>query len=133
MAFVGPSLILLFNHRLTAPQEADARASLGVQRIVEPPPEIQTIWSQVPSDPDNLADWLTPVADWLAGVAKPGDFVLIQGEFGATFRMVSEAFRLELTPIYSTTDRKAVEQHLEDGSVQITHTFSHVRFRRYEG
>jgi len=41
-----PALILLFNHRLTARQEDDARNSLGIDRITNPPISIRTIWAQ---------------------------------------------------------------------------------------
>jgi len=126
-----PALILLFNHRLTARQEDDARNSLGIDRITNPPISIRTIWAQVPPDIDELAGYLAPVFSWLAGVSRPGDFVLIQGEFGATCLAVEEAFRLGLVPIYSTTRREAMEKHLADGRVEIRHTFSHVRYRRY--
>ena len=128
---LAPALILLFNHRLTARQEEDARDSLGISRITQPPADIRTIWSQVPPDIDELTGYLAPVFSWLAGVARPGDFVLIQGEFGATCLAVGEAFRLGLIPIYSTTRREVVEKHLTDGRVEIRHTFSHVRYRKY--
>ncbi len=125
------SLFLLFNHRLTGQQADDARASLGVGRIVAPPEAIQSLWSQVPPEIDDLGPYLAPVFTWLAAEARPGDFVLIQGEFGATFLAVREAHRLGLIPVYSTTSRQAVEEHLPDGRVEISHVFGHVRFRRY--
>lgn len=126
-----PSLFLLFNHRLTAQQEADARASLGVTRIVSPPSAIQSLWSEVPSEADTLTGYLAPVCAWLAEAAQPGDFALIQGEFGATWQMANQALNLGLIPIYSTTRREAVEEHGEDGRVHLRHTFAHVRFRKY--
>lgn len=125
------TLILLFNHTLTTLQEADARASLGVDRIVLPPAAIQARWSGVPPEIDDLDDWLAPVFAWLAAEGRNGDYALIQGEFGATCLAVREAFRLDLVPIYSTTQREAVEEHTSDGRVHIHHTFAHVRFRRY--
>ena len=127
-----PTLFLLFNHRLTAAQEADARLSLGVDRIVVPPPEISRIWVEIPPDADEITTHLAPVFSWLSDCARHNDYVLIQGEFGATFILVHEAIRLGLVPVYSTTRRQAVEQHLPDGKVEISHIFSHVRFRRYE-
>ncbi len=45
---IHPTLFLLFNHRLTAAQKTDARASFGVDRIVEPPPAISRIWVEIP-------------------------------------------------------------------------------------
>lgn len=126
-----PALILLFNHRLTARQEEDARASLGIASITLPPADIRAVWAQVPADIDALADYLAPVFSWLAETARPRDFVLIQGEFGATCLAVGEAFRLGLVPVYSTTRRQAIEEHRADGRVEIQHTFAHVRYRRY--
>ena len=128
---MNPTLFLLFNHRLTAAQETDARASFGVDRIVEPPPEISRIWVEIPPDAEELTTHLAPVFAWLTACARLGDYVLIQGEFGATYLLVNKAFRLGLTPIYSTTRREAVEEHTPDGRVHLRHTFSHVRYRRY--
>lgn len=126
-----PTLILLFNHTLTPTQEADARASLGVGEIVEPPLAIARLWSQVPADAERIGPAIEPVFDWLAASACQGDFVLIQGEFGATWLAVRRAFELGLVPVYSTTSRRAVEEHQADGSVHIRHIFQHVRFRCY--
>lgn len=125
------TLFLLFNHQLTAAQDSDARALLGVSQIVAAPAEILTIWSQVPPDAEEIGSFLSPVAAWMAATAQPGDFILIQGDFSATYLMVSEALRLNLIPISSTTRRQAVEEHMPDGSVHLRHIFTHVRFRRY--
>jgi hypothetical protein len=127
----SPALILLFNHWLTEIQEADARKSMGIKRIVEPPAHIGLLWAQVPPDIEDIGPYLAPVFDWLSEAAQPGDFVLLQGEFGATWLAVKEAFRLGLVPVSSTTRREVVEEHLADGRVEIRHVFSHVRYRRY--
>ncbi len=82
-----PRLILLFNHSLTPFQETDARGFLGIDRIVVPHDELQRRWSQVPPEIDELTTWLTPLFAWLAQVARLGDYVLIQGEFGAVFHL----------------------------------------------
>jgi len=127
----APTLFLLFNHRLTAAQDSDARASLGVGHVIAAPREILTIWGQVPPEAEEIGSFLAPVTHWMAATARPGDFILIQGDFSATFLMVSEALRLHLIPISSTTRRQAVEEHMSDGSVHLRHIFTHVRFRRY--
>ncbi|MFH0727046.1 MAG: CRISPR-associated protein Csx20 [Pseudomonadota bacterium] len=127
-----PILFFLFSHTPTEVQLADARKTLGVDHFVTPPPEIGRLWRQVPPDLDTIDDYLTPVKHWLAGRARKGDFVLIQGDFGATYRMVRFALEGGFIPIYSTTERRAVEQHEPDGRVRLSHTFYHCRFRRYE-
>ncbi|HHO49135.1 MAG TPA: hypothetical protein ENN06_11920 [Desulfobacteraceae bacterium] len=127
-----PDLFLLFNHAMTRLQETGARQELNVDRIVSPPAAVQGLWSNVPPELESLAPYLRPVLQWLGGEARPGDYVLVQGDFGACCLVSRHTQSLGCIPIYSTTFRQAEEQHLPDGRVQLTHTFSHVRFRRYE-
>jgi hypothetical protein len=127
-----PQLFLIFNHQLTALQETDAKTNLGVRQIIAPSATIHRLWSQIPPELTKLSDYLQPVRDWLTNQSSPGDYVLIQGDFGAVHVMVQTAFQLNLIPIYSTTRREAVEDHLPDGTVRLTHQFKHVTFRKYE-
>lgn len=125
------SLFFLFNHTPTPSQLDDARRFLGVGCFVEPPPEIQRLWRQVPPESEGIAAYLAPVRDWLGRQAGAGDFVLIQGDFGATYLMVRFAMQKGLVPVYATTERQVAEQTVADGRVHLTHTFAHRRFRRY--
>ena len=127
-----PNLILLFNHGLTRKQGEDARRSLGVKEFIHLPEDSQKLWKQVPADLGQINDYLKPLMQWLQNTAVPGDFILIQGDFGATHLMVGFARRLNLTPVYATTGREVVEEILPGESVQATHRFRHVIFRRYE-
>ena len=124
-------LLQIFNHTLTSQQEADARERLGVERIVLPPERLQKLWRQVPADLVGIDGYLAPVKDWLAAEGRPGDFVLVQGDFGATWIMVNHAFKLGLVPVYSTSERQAEETITDDGAVKLVHHFRHRRFRRY--
>jgi len=126
-----PRLFVIFNHNLTAAQEQDIRANLGVREIIFPAAELQALWSQVPPGSETLRDYLAPLEQWLAMAAVPGDLVLVQGEFGAVFLLVRYCLDQGLVPVYSTTSREAAENHLPDGRVAMRHVFSHVRFRRY--
>jgi len=126
-----PSLLLIFNHRITALQEEDARVSLRVERIIDLPEDLKAIWRQVPAELEAIEGYLGPIKAWLAGRGKKGDYVLIQGDFGACFIMVNVAMEQGLIPIYSTTQREALEEHGEDGTVKIIHQFRHRIFRRY--
>ena len=125
------SLFLIFNHNITSVQETDARNSLGVQGIIDMPSDIKELWQQIPPDLSKISSWLNPVKDWLAQNSIINDYVLIQGDFGACYIMVNFAFEIGLIPVYSTTERKAVEKHDDDGTVKLVHHFRHQKFRKY--
>lgn len=125
------TLFLIFNHRITSLQEQDARLSLKVERIIDLPEELKPLWNQIPPDLEGVSDYLEPVKSWLAENAKPGDYVLIQGDFGACYIMVDFSFEKGLIPVYSTTAREAAEEQGGDGSVKLTHRFKHIRYRKY--
>ena len=124
-------LILLFNHSLTEDQIADAKTSLGVGDIVNLTPDLKTLWADLPPDLPEIANYLAPLKDWLNSSASSGDYVLIQGDFGACFLMVKYSFEKKLVPIYSTTRRAAKESLQKDGAIKITRNFKHVMFRKY--
>ncbi len=125
------SLYLLFNHEPTALQEEDAFACLHVKHIHNPPPDLKAIWRQIPPDLPGIDSYLRPVKEWLKEHSRKGDYVLIQGDFGACFIMVNFAFANGLIPVYSTTERVAVEKHGNDGIVNLIHQFKHQIFRKY--
>ncbi|MBW1800291.1 MAG: hypothetical protein JRJ85_06125 [Deltaproteobacteria bacterium] len=125
------TLFLLFNHRITTAQEADARKSLGVERIVDLPRDLKTLWCQIPAELEEIAEYLEPVTDWLGTYSRNGDYALIQGDFGACYIMVNFAFKKGLVPVYSTTRREVFEEQDGGGAVKMTHRFEHQIFRKY--
>ena len=125
------TLYLLFSHKLTAEQQADARQSLGVEDFVALPDDLQRLFSNVPPDTDRLKPYLKPLRKWLKDNARPGDPVLIQGDFGATYQLVRFAKKQGLLPLYATTSRQSVDEPQPDGSVVTKRTFKHCRFRKY--
>jgi hypothetical protein len=126
-----PKLFLLFNHTFTLSQQENAHRELGVECILEPPLELRRRWASIPPEAPSLQTWLQPLCQWLADHCQSGDFVLIQGDFGACYLLVRFALEHDLIPIYATTERHAREEHLADGRVRLEHTFDHVRFRLY--
>ncbi|MDY6861727.1 MAG: CRISPR-associated protein Csx20 [Thermodesulfobacteriota bacterium] len=125
------SLFLIFNHEVTEAQKKDAGNSLDIGRVVHLPDELKQLWQQIPSDLDSIGSYLVPLKNWLVQKSIKGDYVLIQGDFGACYLMVNLAFDLGLIPIYSTTQREAVEEYNGDGSVKLVHQFKHRIFRKY--
>ncbi len=125
-----PTLFLLFSHTLTQEQIVDARQTLGVTEFAALE-TLQARWSDVPPDLENITEHLRPIFVWLTEQTHPGDYVLIQGDFGAVCATVHFALARDLIPIYATTERQVTEIPLPDGTVQIQRIFRHVRYRRY--
>jgi hypothetical protein len=126
-----PAILLLFNHTPTQLQIEDARSSLGVEKAILVPQELAPIWNSVPPELEKIEGYLEPIRSWVLEASRTGDYLLIQGDFGATYLMVLFAFEKGLIPVYSTTSREAIEKLAADGSVSLTHTFRHVRFRKF--
>jgi hypothetical protein len=124
-------MFLLFNHTVTAAQTKEALNSLEVEKIIDLPDYLKSIWSNIPPDLECLGCYLEPVKAWLSMKAHPGDYVLIQGDFGATYLAVDFALGRKLIPVYSTTQRQAEEKLQPDGSIRVVHRFEHCRFRKY--
>ncbi len=57
--------------------------------------------------------------------------VMVQGEFVFTFRLVTELKKEGITVVASATERKAEEQHNEDGTTTKTTVFEYRGFREY--
>lgn len=127
----SPSLHLLLNHPLTPEQEQAAKTELRVTQINIPSEKLKPLWAAIPPEPESLDDTLLPFKQWLGEKATKGDYLLIAGDFGATFKLVEFARSQGLIPIYATTCRESQEQQNPDGSITKTNTFRHVRFRRY--
>ena len=125
------NLFLIFNHEITPVQESDARRSLGVEQIIDLPPDLKELWRQVPPDLTEISSYLKSVKSWLKSNAAKNDYVLIQGDFGACYIMTKLAFEIGLIPIYSTTEREATEEYKSDGTVKLVHQFKHQAFRKY--
>ena len=126
-----PDLFLILNHELTADQKKDAFASLSVQKIIDLTPNLKKLWRTIPHETIKIKAYLKPMMDWLGEKATQKDFVLIQGDFGASYIMVQFALESGLVPVYSTSLRKSVEIETQTDTVEKTGVFKHVLFRRY--
>lgn len=127
-----PNLFLLFSHSLMPEQEQDAIQTFGIKTVTSLPESLQVLWSQVPAELDSLIDFGQPIWNWLKASAQQGDYVLVQGDFGLTHLTVKQSKQLGLIPIYATTVREAKEITNQDGRIEKTLYFQHVRFRLYE-
>jgi len=123
-------IYLLFSHTLTDEQKSELE-KMGVSDIIPIPEDLQFIWSNMPPAGELNITVLNEIIDWLSGSASEGDYILIQGDFGATYYMVNWAFKSGLIPIYATTERVVLEENKEGDRVVKKNIFRHVNFRRY--
>ena len=124
-------IFLFFSHELTSIQIDDIQNNLKCNEIIKLPQNLQEIWSNVnPYIVEN--EKIDQLRDFLKNNAKLGDFVLIQGEWGLVYKMVTYSKQLRLRPIYSTTERKCTQEKQRDGTVKNVHYFKHIRFKEYE-
>ncbi len=124
--------ILIFSHELTPEQERDLKVKWNVGKIVTMPENIQSVWKNMPPELPSLKRYVRPVLTWLIETGFPGDLVLVQGDFGATYIVVSFAVRVGFVPVYSTTKREVEEKTYPDGTVKQERIFNHCIFRKYE-
>lgn len=128
-----PNLFLLFSHYITDEQYKDARQFLGITDFVRLPDDLQQHFSNVPADLETIDEYLQPILDWIdEHCTDYNDYILIQGDFGATYFLVDYCKQMNYaTPMYATTERKSVQEVQEDGSIKTQRIFKHKRFRLY--
>ena len=123
-------LIVLMSHKMTENQKEDAYKTLNVKEILESNQDIKNIWSNI--EPKSSLDLsrLDLVIEWIKKNSKSGDYVLVQGEFGATFYIVDYCFKSNLIPVYATSIRR-VEETREGERVLTNRVFVHEGYRQY--
>lgn len=119
----------LLNHKLTGNQIADLETNFKSVQIVYPGEELSKQWSQINPEQES-DDVIKNAVAWLQDAQKE-DLLVIQGEYGCTFRLVDYALKKGLIPIYATTKRIAKETR--DGeTVRREYIFEHVCFKKYK-
>ena len=125
------TMLLLFSHRLTPEQEEDARKNLHIDTFIPLPPDLQQKFSNIPADAQSILPYLDDFKDFIQKRSRPGDYILIQGDFGVVCALVRFAWKIGRIPVYSTTEREGMEKITSRGIEKIS-LFKHVRFRQYE-
>lgn len=124
-------LFLLFSHSLTDDQRADATLNWEIDDFISLPADLQKTFSNVPADLPALNTYLAPICEWVGKQASAEDYILVQGDFGAVFHIVSYLKAKSLACLYATTERQSVEMPQPDGSIKTERIFKHKIFRRY--
>ncbi|WP_207669336.1 CRISPR-associated protein Csx20 [Fonticella tunisiensis] len=124
-------MLLLFSHILTQDQKVDAIKKLNIDEFIYLPEELQNIWSNINPYGELEIDKLNKIKEFIKKNIDKGDYILIQGDFGAVYHMVNFAKKEGFVPVYSTTKRAHKESTLDDNTVESIKLFKHVCFRRY--
>lgn len=122
--------IVLMSHDMSDIQKNDAYENLKVTEIIEAPSEIKAIWGNVDPISDLDISKLDKVISWIKNISEKGDYILVQGEFGATFYIVDYCFKSNLIPVYATSIRR-VEETREGDRVLTNRVFVHEGYRQY--
>lgn len=122
--------IVLMSHDMSEIQKNDAYENLKITKIIEAPPHIKKIWGNIDPISDLNTTKLDEVVSWIKENSNKQDYVLVQGEFGATFYIVDYCFKNNLIPVYATSIRR-VEETRQGEKVITNRVFVHEGYRRY--
>ena len=121
-------LLLLFSHKLTKEQIKDARENLQISNFIYLSEELQNKWRNFDIDDNDVVEG---VKEFIINNATIGDYILIQGEYGLVFKMVSWALDNGYIPIYSYSKREYINEVLSDGTIKNIHYFKHICYKIY--
>ncbi|RKD31292.1 hypothetical protein BET03_03935 [Thermohalobacter berrensis] len=119
------------SHDLTDFQIYEAKTKLGIKKVKTLPQNLQKIWGNINPEGKLPKDILVEIVNWIEENSNEKDYVLVQGDFGATYYIVDYCFKKNRIPIYATSKRD-VEEKVIGNKVVTNRVFKHVNFRRYE-
>ena len=120
------NIAILLSHILTQPQIDELKNLYRCENIIYMPEEIKAKWMNIDdnSSPEIFKEFL------LANLKK-GDYVLIQGEWGMTYKLINFAKKNGFIPLFSRTGRNVQERKEGDKTIKVS-VFEHKGFRKYE-
>lgn len=122
---------IILSHTLTEEQTDYLKKVMGASEIAYFPNELKSKWQNIPPELDNLDEYLQIFFDWINKSFVKGDILVVQGDYGATYKLVNFAKSNGIIAVYATTKREALERKNEDGTITLERVFKFVRFREY--
>lgn len=122
------TLFILMNHEILPEQRLEAENNFGITDFITIGNEE---WSQINPSDESVIMSVKYYKILLKQKSKKGDYLLIQGDFGATYHLIRFAKSIGLIAIYATTKRIIIEKKI-DGKIITKREFKHERFRKYE-
>lgn len=127
----GKRMFLIFSHQLTTLQKQQAKEKFGVSEFIYLSDDLLSKWSNIPPTLEQIDEYLTDILKWINMNAYPGDYVLVQGDYGATMFVVNYCIMHNLKPVYATTQRIVKEEKAGE-KVITSRKFEHIIFREYQ-
>ncbi|WAA11978.1 CRISPR-associated protein Csx20 [Fervidibacillus halotolerans] len=121
----------VISHSLSPEQIHELEKRFHPEEIICIPEQYKRLWMNISPTGDWNHEWLIPIINWLKDHLNNGDIVIVQGEYGATYSLVSWLRKQGYSVYYATTERQVIETIKEDGTVITQRTFKHVNFRKY--
>ncbi|MBE6051103.1 MAG: TIGR02221 family CRISPR-associated protein [Clostridium sp.] len=123
-------VIPIISHDLMEIQKEQLKSEWNVNRIVELPSEIKKQWENISPSEEIDEHFIEEIKEFIIKETSRDDLVIVQGEWGITYKIINICFSLGRIPIYATTDREVTEEKI-NGEVKINKVFKHVKFRKY--
>ncbi len=127
----GKNMLLIFSHQIMDKQKEEAEEKFGITNFVGLEDGLLEKWSNVPPNLEDLGKYLEDIIEWIEKNSKNGDYVLVQGDYGATMYIVNYCISEGLIPVYATTKRKVIEEKVGE-KIKFSREFEHVMFRKYQ-
>lgn len=118
------------SHTMTEQQKKDARDNLGIKEFIALPEQLLKIWGNIPPEKQNISDIINKFENWVLQNYNEKDIVLVQGDFGMIYGLVSRLKVHNIKCCYATTKRIATELRKDDEVIK-TSTFKHIIYRFY--
>ncbi len=123
-------MFVIMSHPLTEAQVKEIHGRFDIESIVYLPEPLRNVWGNIPPEGEWDASWLQPIKDWLMAQLNCGDKLIVQGEFGATYALVSWLQNKGFSVYYATSLRRVIET-VQGEQVITQRLFEHVNFRKY--
>lgn len=122
--------VVILSHELNCYQILELKEKWKVSDIIFLPKELKDIWSSINPNGEIDTNYLNSILKFIVDNTNEDDYVIVQGEFGATHYIVNRIFENNRIPLYATTVRK-VKEMVIDNITKTERVFEHVNFRKY--
>lgn len=122
-------VLALISHQILPEQEQELINIFKIGEIKFLPENLQQIWSNVLYD-DNYYTNLNEIIDYMLSILNEEDYVIVQGNWGYVYKLVEEAKKNKIIPLYAFSIRDSSEEIINGEVVKIT-KFRHQCFVEY--